>query len=161
MMSSPETIGRLMPCRVFLERLHSPHHHANRLGFSRQMAKVSAVANETHTRYGKSNAAATVLIRLNCWMVAMIRTNSSSISAKARPPRRQTKNNQVQRALMPSWARNMTKAGRAPENPRSRQTNHADTPISAYSTDHTGPNSQPGGAPHRSDKFGIKGAGLG
>jgi len=87
-----------------------------------------------------------LLKRQNSAIVAANTNHSKTISADATAPRRQSKKSQVQSALSPNWAMKKPSAMRAPAKPRTRHTSHAATPIIRYSSVHTGPNSQAGGA---------------
>jgi hypothetical protein len=72
-----------------VDRRVRPHFvgvHPRSPGLRRHIDNVSADAKDTHARYGKSNAAESLLTRQNRPMVAATRTQRRSISAKARPP---------------------------------------------------------------------------
>ena len=65
-------------------------------------------------------------------------------STAASAPRCQAKNNHDQSALAASCAPNKPSA--TPLEPGERHTSQAATPMNAYSADHTGPNTEAGGA---------------
>ena len=69
-----------------LKRPHPFGPHPSSCGFNRQVASVSADANDTQAKYGNSNAAARALTRQNKPIVTSMRTQSTRISVNANPP---------------------------------------------------------------------------
>ena len=123
-------------------RFSADHH--KRVGLLRHTAQVSTDAKLTHKRYGTISNAAKRLIRQNATIMATMSASRTRISTAARAPRCQAKNNHDQSALAASCAPKRVSA--ALFGPGERHTSHAATPISAYSTVHTGPNTPAGGA---------------
>src|SRR5687768_9891867 len=104
------------------------------------------MAKLTHKRYGMSRAPAKGVIPQKATKVATINAQSKTMSAKAKAPRCQPKNNQLHSALNTSCTRNRVSAVLAARKPATRQTSQAAIPIRAYSTVQTGPKTQDGGA---------------
>ena len=76
--------------------------------------------------------------------VHTISASRTRTSAEASAPRCQAKNSHDQSALAASCRPNRANAPFV--EPGDRHTSHAETPISEYNTDQTGPNNHPGGA---------------
>ena len=121
-----------------------PTVHYKTLGLPRQTAQVSTEANPTHKMYGTRITAATRLSRQNETIVAAMSNKSTRTSINAKAPWCHAKNSQDHSALAASWPTNSRRARRVPSG--LRQTSHTETPISAYSVDHTGPKTDAGGA---------------
>src|SRR5512135_3637027 len=111
--AAPRRAGRVVPVEDVCDHDQGrPGHrrgvHESRPGLSLQTVKVNAEANVTHPRYGRSNAAASALMRRKATRVTTMRHHRISTSANARPPRCQAKNSQLHSAFAASWATNRT-----------------------------------------------------
>lgn len=113
--------------------------------FNRHSVKLSTAAKLTHAKYGTSNHPAPRLTRKNTTIVAAIAAQSSSITTSASPILCIPKNTGLHAAFSASCTTNNPSASRCRASPPRFHTNHAATAIAAYSTVHTGPNTQPGG----------------
>ena len=113
-------------------------------GLLRHSAHVSTEAKLTQTRYGTNRSAAKRLARQNAAPVARMSASRTRTSMAASAPRCHAKNIQDHSALAASYAPNKPSA--IPLRLGERHTSHAAIPMSAYRTDHTGPNTEAGGA---------------